>query len=360
MERGLRMPHYVITGAAGFIGSNVADYYLSKGSVVTILDNLSRPGSERNLAWLESRHGRRVNMVRADIRDAGSAISEAVGGADVVFHLAGQVAVTASVADPVHDFQVNAFGTLNMLEAARLSPSKPVFVYSSTNKVYGKMADLGVVQRSGRYAYQSNRSGIAEDRPLDPHSPYGCSKCAADQYVLDYARIYDMKTVVFRQSCIYGPRQFGMEDQGWLAWFAIRAWQQKPVTIYGDGMQVRDALYVADLVEAYDAALRHIDITAGRAYNIGGGPDNTLSLLDLVGMLNRSFSRKLDCSFEDPRPGDQPVFINNIDKAKADFGWSPRIGVEEGVSRLIGWIRDNEALFLTIQPAGCTAGRGAR
>ena len=344
------MPHYVITGGAGFIGSNVTDYYLSKGNDVTILDNLSRPGSELNLAWLESRHGRRLNMIRTDIRDAEDAMSAAIAGADVVFHLAGQVAVTTSVTDPIHDFQVNAFGTLNVLEAARHAPSKPIVVYSSTNKVYGKMADLGIAEREGRYAYENNQSGISESRPLDPYSPYGCSKCSGDQYVLDYARIYDMRTIVFRQSCIYGPRQFGMEDQGWLAWFAIRAWQQKPVTIYGDGKQVRDALYVADLVDAYDAAVRRIDVTAGRAYNIGGGPLNTLSLLELVDMLNRSFRRKLVCSFADWRPGDQPVFVSNIEKAKADFGWSPCVGVEEGVSRLIGWIRDNAWLFDSIQP----------
>jgi CDP-paratose 2-epimerase len=354
------MPHCVITGGAGFIGSNVADYYLSNGSDVTILDNLSRPGSEHNLAWLESRHGSRLNMVRADVRDGDGAVAEAIAGADVVFHLAGQVAVATSVSDPVHDFQVNAFGTLNVLEAARHSPSRPVVVYSSTNKVYGKMADLGLIERNGRYAYDNNRSGVSEDRPLDPVSPYGCSKCAGDQYALDYARIYGMKTIVFRQSCIYGPRQFGMEDQGWLAWFAIRAWQQKPVTIYGNGMQVRDTLYVTDLVEAYDAAVRRIDITAGQAYNIGGGPNNALSLLDLVEMLNLSFSRRLDCSFEDWRPGDQPVFVSNIEKAKADFGWSPRIGVEEGVSRLIGWIKDSAALFQSTQPADHTSGRGAR
>jgi CDP-paratose 2-epimerase len=354
------MSRYAIMGGAGFIGSNLAEYYLSRGSRVTILDNLSRPGSEANLAWLRSRHGSRLSMVRADIRHGEGAISEAIAGADVVFHLAGQVAVTTSVTDPLHDFQVNAFGTLNVLEAARHSPSRPLVVYSSTNKVYGKMADLGIIARNGRYEYETNGSGVSENRPLDPYSPYGCSKCSGDQYTLDYARIYGLKTIVFRQSCIYGPRQFGMEDQGWLAWFALRALHQEPVTIYGDGMQVRDVLYVADLVEAYDAAVRRIDITRGRAYNIGGGPDNTLSLLELVELLNGSFGRKLDCSFEDWRPGDQPVFVSNIGKAKSDFGWSPRVGVEDGVSRLIGWIKDNAALFQTIQPAACVPAGSTR
>jgi CDP-paratose 2-epimerase len=218
-------------------------------------------------------------------------------------------------------------------------------LYSSTNKVYGKLADLGIIESNGRYTYETAKSGIAETQPLDPYSPYGCSKCSGDQYALDYARIYGVKTVVFRQSCIYGPRQFGMEDQGWLAWFSIRAAKQKPVTIYGDGKQVRDILFVEDLIAAYDAALSHIDVTAGRAYNIGGGTANTLSLLELVAMLNRKFGRNLECSMEDWRPGDQPVFISDIARAKADFGWSPKVGVDQGVDRLIEWIKANQLLF---------------
>jgi CDP-paratose 2-epimerase len=345
------MSHCVITGGAGFIGSNLADYYLSNQRRVTIVDNLSRPGSEKNLAWLKSRHRKRLKVVCADIRDGGHALRDAVEGAGVVFHLAAQVAVTTSVTNPREDFEINAMGTFNVLEAVRQSSSQPALLYSSTNKVYGKMADLGIVERQGRYAYERNIEGISEARPLDPYSPYGCSKCAGDQYVLDYARIYGLKTVVFRQSCIYGPRQFGMEDQGWLAWFSIRAFQRRPVTIYGDGKQVRDVLYVDDLVEAYDAALRNIGITAGRAYNVGGGPGNTLSLLELVATLNRHFSRDLECSFEDWRPGDQPVFVSDIGKTKADFGWQPRTGVEQGVSRLIEWIQANEGLFETARPA---------
>lgn len=231
------------------------------------------------------------------------------------------------------------------------SLSQPIVLYSSTNKVYGKMADLGIVERNGRYSYEHNLSGISEQRPLDAYSPYGCSKCTGDQYVLDYARIYSLRTIVFRQSCIYGPRQFGMEDQGWLAWFSIRAMQQEPVTIYGDGKQVRDVLYVDDLVEAYDAAVRKIETTAGKAYNIGGGPANTLSLLELVDILKQRFCRKLDCSFEDWRPGDQPVFVSDVGKAKTDFGWQPRTGVLEGISRLIDWLQSNQELFEPLQAA---------
>jgi CDP-paratose 2-epimerase len=218
------------------------------------------------------------------------------------------------------------------------------------------MADLGIVERNGRYAYDQAIEGISEQRPLDPHSPYGCSKCAGDQYVRDYARIYGLKTIVFRQSCIYGPRQFGMGDQGWLAWFSIRALQQKPVTICGDGKQVRDILYVQDLVEAYDAAVRNIETTAGRAYNVGGGPCNTLSLLELVDLLNRRFSRQLECSFEDWRPGDQPVFVSDISRAHQDFGWRPAIGVRQGVGLLLDWIENNAALFGAERPAALRQG----
>lgn len=334
--------NYVITGGAGFIGSNVADYYLSRGARVTILDNFSRQGSELNLEWLRNRHGQRLEVVRADIRECGPSLRAAIDGADVLFHFAGQVAVTTSVADPRDDFEVNALGTFNVLEAARLAHSRPVVVYASTNKVYGKMADLGIVERNGRYEYKNLRSGISEERPLDPYSPYGCSKCTGDQYVLDYARIYGMRTLVFRQSCIYGPRQFGMEDQGWLAWFCIRAAAGRPVTIYGDGKQVRDVLHVHDLIAAYAAALDRIESTSGKPYNVGGGIRNTLSLLELVEILNRRFDRQLACSFEDWRPGDQPVFVSDISRARRDFGWVPRTGVRDGIERLIDWISENQ------------------
>jgi CDP-paratose 2-epimerase len=340
------MHHYVITGGAGFIGSNLADHYLSNGDDVTIVDNFSRPGSEKNLAWLTSRHGNRAKVVRADIRSNSNELQGAIDGAEAVFHLAAQVAVTTSVTDPRHDFEVNALGTFNVLEAVRQSSSQPTVLYSSTNKVYGKLSDLGIVERDGRYAYETVAGGIGEDRALDPYSPYGCSKCAGDQYVLDYGRIYGLKTVVFRQSCIYGPRQFGMEDQGWLAWFSIRALQQKAVAIYGDGKQVRDVLYVDDLVAAYDAAVRNIELTAGRAYNIGGGPANTLSLLELVALLNRHLGRNLEYSFEEWRPGDQPVFVSKISRAKAEFGWEPRVSVEQGVKSLIEWIKSSRDLFV--------------
>ena len=337
--------NYLITGGAGFIGTNLADHYLSQNKKVVIFDNLSRAGTEDNVAWLRERHGDRVALIKGDVRWPDQAFLEAVDQSEVVFHLAAQVAVTTSVTDPREDFEVNALGTFNVLEAVRKSVAKPVVLYTSTNKVYGKMADLATVEKSGRYQYRDLRNGVNESRPLDFYSPYGCSKGTGDQYVIDYARIYGLRTVVFRQSCIYGPRQFGVEDQGWLAWFAIRALQRLPVTIYGDGKQVRDALFAADLIRAYDMAIQNIDRTSGKAYNIGGGPANTLSLLELIDYLQQQFGYRLEYSFDDWRPGDQLVYVSDIDRARADFGWEPEVGVADGVARLASWVQKNKGLF---------------
>jgi CDP-paratose 2-epimerase len=335
----------LIIGGAGFIGSNLADHYLSDNRRVTIFDNFSRAGAEHNVRWLKVRHGDRLNVIRGDIRHPGESLSNAVNHSEVVFHLAGQVAVTTSVTNPREDFEVNALGTFNVLEAARLSSSQPVVIYSSTNKVYGKMANLPTIESNGRYEYADQPAGISESQPLDFYSPYGCSKGAGDQYVLDYARIYGLRTVVFRQSCIYGPRQFGIEDQGWVAWFCIQALRNLQVTIYGNGKQVRDVLHISDLIQAYDAALERIDYTAGQAYNIGGGPRNTLSLLELVRFLEHMFRRPLRYTFDEWRPGDQLVFISNIDKARQDLGWIPAVDPEQGVAKLVEWLIDNQELF---------------
>ena len=334
----------LITGGAGFIGANVADHYASQGRRVVIYDNFSRPGAIANRQWLEARWGNKLPIIEGDIRHQDPRFAAAVEEAGVVVHLAAQVAVTTSVQDPRHDFDTNAFGTFNVLEQVRRSASRPVVIYASTNKVYGKMTQVGVVEAGTRYAYADAPDGIGEGFPLDFYSPYGCSKGTGDQYVIDYARIYGLKTVVFRQSCIYGPHQFGMEDQGWVAWFTIRALQQRPVTVFGDGKQVRDVLWVSDLVDAYDAALQHIDVISGRAYNIGGGPSNTLSLLELIAMLDRRFDRKLAHQFDDWRPGDQKVFISDIRKAASEFGWTPRVTPAEGVERLSRWLQDNTTL----------------
>jgi CDP-paratose 2-epimerase len=255
------------------------------------------------------------------------------------------VAVTSSVVDPREDFEINVLGTFNVLEAVRRHRPEAFVIYASTNKVYGKMDDVGVVERDGRYAYDGLDGGVSEMRPLDFHSPYGCSKGAADQYVLDYARIYGMRTAAFRQSCIYGPRQFGVEDQGWVAWFIIASVLGKPITIYGDGKQVRDVLHVDDLVRAYEAVLQSPEKASGHAFNIGGGPKNTLSLLELIDLLERELGRPIKAKFDDWRPGDQKVFICDIDLPRQVLAWQPTIGVEAGVKGLIAWVKSNEALF---------------
>ncbi len=337
-------PH-LITGGAGFIGCNLADYLLRRGEHVTIVDNLSRPRTPLNLAWLQAQYGDRLRFVQADIRDA-AAMQSVIPGHRVVYHLAGQVAVTTSVQDPRSDFEINALGTLNVLEAARLAPEPPIVFFSSTNKVYGGMETVAVVAEETRYRYRDLPNGVPEHQLLDFHSPYGCSKGAADQYVRDYARIYGLKTVVFRQSCIYGPRQFGVEDQGWAAHFAIAALLNRPITIYGDGKQVRDMLYVDDLIAAYMAALERIDRVSGRIYNIGGGPENALSIwVEFGPLLSRLVGREIAVRYGDWRPGDQPVYISDIALAQRDLDWRPRVSVTEGVERMVSWIRDHLELF---------------
>src|SRR5687768_845303 len=328
----------LITGGAGFIGTNVADRYLSSGQPVAILDSFRRTGSRDNAQWLKERHGTAVTIVEGDVRDRSGVLARVVEAASVVYHLAGQVAVTSSIVDPREDFEINAGGTLNLLEAVRLSSSPPIVVYSSTNKVYGPMPDVAVIERETRFEYADNREGISENRAIDFYSPYGCSKGAGDQYMLDYARVFGLRTVVMRQSCVYGPHQFGIEDQGWVAWFAIQAMNAAPVTIYGNGKQVRDVLYIDDLIDAYEMAVAKIDVTAGRAYNIGGGPGNTLSPLELISRLESHFGRPLVHTFAEQRAGDQLVFVSDVCRAKEDFGWVPRTAVTPGLDRLLGFL----------------------
>ena len=338
--------HYLITGGAGFIGCNYVHRVLSRGERVTVYDNLSRPGTDANVAWLREQHGERAfRLVVADVREAG-ALAEATRDADVVVHLAGQTAVTTSVADPRSDFESNAVGTFNALEAARRAGNDPIFLYASTNKVYGGMEEVAVVEQETCYAYRDFPLGIPETQPLDFHSPYGCSKGAGDQYVRDYARIYSLPTVVLRQSCIYGPRQMGVEDQGWVAWLIIAAVTGHPITIYGDGRQVRDVLFVEDLLDAYDAAIARVDVAAGQVYNVGGGPTRTMSVWAEFGpILERLAGRSVPVSYGDWRPGDQPVYVSDVRKAGRELGWQPRVGVEEGIQRLYHWVVANRHLF---------------
>lgn len=340
------MPRSIlITGGAGFIGINTADRYLTSGDDVTILDNFSRAGTRENARWLTERHGARARFVEADIRATDDTLLRHADASDVILHLAAQVAVTTSVRNPREDFEINALGTFNVMEAARQSSSRPIVLYSSTNKVYGKMADVVVEERAGRYRYRDLDGGVPVSRPLEFYSPYGCSKGTGDQYVLDYARIFDLRTVVFRQSCIYGPHQFGIEDQGWVAWFAIQAMRGRPITIYGDGKQVRDVLFVGDLISAFDKALANIERTSGKAYNIGGGPNNTLSLLELLDLLTERVGTRPSVSFDDWRPGDQLVYVSDISRALEDFQWSPQFDVDTGVRQLLDWLGKNSQAF---------------
>ncbi len=336
----------LITGGAGFIGSNYAARCLSRGEQVVIFDNLSRRGADLNIEWLSDHYNRKsFELIKEDIRDA-EAVKAAAKGADRVLHLAAQVAVTTSVTDPKTDFEINANGTFNALEAARASGRKPAFLYASTNKVYGGMEDVAVVELESRYDYQDLPDGASEKQPLDFHSPYGCSKGCGDQYVRDYYRIYDLPTVVFRQSCIYGIRQFGVEDQGWLAWFVIAALTGRPITIYGNGKQVRDVLFIDDLLDAYDAAFGHIKTSAGQIFNIGGGRDNSIAVwTEFRPLLENLLGKPIKTRVREWRPGDQPVFISDIRKAQSLLGWQPKIGVEQGIRRLFNWVKENQSLF---------------
>ena len=336
---------YLIIGGAGFIGSNLADYFLRKKQEVAIFDNFSRKGAVVNTKWLRKNHPQ-VKVIKEDIRTDLKVLQKEIERNDVICHLAGQVAVTTSVANPREDFEINALGTFNVLEAIRQSKNQPTLVFTSTNKVYGKMEEIEVIEKKTRYEYKNLPLGVSEKQNLDFHSPYGCSKGAADQYVRDYARIYGLKTIVFRQSCIYGPRQFGVEDQGWLAWFIIASVLDKPIIIYGDGKQVRDILYINDLVKAFDLAVQKINKTGGQIYNIGGGRENTISIwVEFGPILEELLGKKIKVKQSDWRPGDQPVFISDIRKAKKELGWEPKIGVEEGIKKLFNWVVKNKELF---------------
>jgi len=338
--------HYLITGGAGFIGSNYVHRLLGRGEHVTIYDNLSRRGATANLDWLRETFGANAfTLVHGDVRDA-SLLTAAARDVDVIVHLASQVAVTTSVLHPREDFEINVTGTFNVLEAARLVGHHPAVIFASTNKVYGGMESLIVEEHDTRYAYRDYPQGIPETYPIDFHSPYGCSKGAGDQYTRDYARIYDLPTVVFRQSCIYGPRQFGVEDQGWVAWFIIAAALDRPITIYGDGKQVRDLLYVEDLLDAYDAAIANIDRVAGQIYNVGGGATNQLSVWqEFRPLLEQLTCREIPVRWRDWRPGDQRIFIADIHKAAEQLAWRPKVNVTEGITRLYHWVTENQALF---------------
>jgi CDP-paratose 2-epimerase len=337
--------HVLITGGCGFIGTNLAHRLLARGRRVLLLDNLSRKGVERNRDWLRDTHGDAVEFIEGDVRDA-AAVRAAVRNASHVFHFAAQVAVTTSLADPLDDFETNARGTLNVLEAVRNSKQRPPVFFTSTNKVYGALDDVPLDESDLRYAPARPRildHGISERRSLDFHSPYGCSKGTADQYVCDYARSYGLRTVVFRMSCIYGPHQFGTEDQGWVAHFLIRALDGEPITIYGDGKQVRDVLFVEDLVNAFMLAAERINVCSGEAFNIGGGAENTISLVELLRTIASMEGRAPQIEHAGWRTGDQKFYVSDTRKFRRATGWAPAISPREGVRLLRSWLMSARA-----------------
>jgi CDP-paratose 2-epimerase len=348
MRRGHADRIAVITGGAGFVATNVANRLLNDGWHVRLFDNLSRPGVEQNLEWLRAVHGEGVQFVYGDVRDVAS-VKNVIAGSRRVFHFAAQVAVTTSLTEPITDFEINAGGTLNLLEALRTSKEAPALLFTSTNKVYGHLDDLTLCRQGSRYEPRDSaiaRSGVSEARPLDFHSPYGCSKGAADQYVLDYARTFGLRATVFRMSCIYGPHQFGNEDQGWVAHFLIQSMSRRPLTLYGDGLQVRDVLFVEDLVDAMMLAHDAIDDISGEAFNVGGGPANTISLLELIDLIEDVVGTRPSYAIEPWRPADQRYYVSDTSKLEAATGWAPRVGVRQGVERLAAWLRERQVSSL--------------
>jgi CDP-paratose 2-epimerase len=341
-KNGAKTNPALITGGAGFIGTNLADRLLSDGVPVIVLDNLSRDGVEQNLDWLVKKHPGKVDVRVADIRDENE-VRKAVATASRVYHFAAQVAVTTSLDDPFTDFEINARGTLNLLEAIReRGGNAPPLIFTSTNKVYGALDDVRLRNDGSRYLPESNEyaaHGISEARSVEFHSPYGCSKGAAEQYVLDYARTFDLKTAVFRMSCIYGEHQFGTEDQGWVAHFLIKAIKGEPITLYGDGMQVRDILFAEDLVNALLLAHDNIGKIKGEAFNIGGGPGNTVSLLELLEIIAGLRGQDCEVEFDDWRPADQRYYVSDTRKFSGATGWKQSVTVKQGVKRLFDWLQ---------------------
>ncbi len=334
----------LVIGGAGFIGTNVSSRLLSEGQRVRVLDSLVRPGTERNAAWLRETYGDQIEIQIGDVRDA-AAVRKALVGADRVFHLAAQVAVTTSLVDPMHDFDVNLRGTLTLLEELRRTRRSIPLLYTSTNKVYGCLEGLPLHEGATRYEPADPSiaaTGVSEDWPLQLASPYGCSKGGADQYVLEYARSFDLPTVVVRMSCIYGPHQMGCEDQGWVAHFLRRAIEGGSITLYGDGKQVRDILFVDDAVDAYLRLFERIDQVRGRAFNLGGGPENAISLVELLAEIARLRGARVPVSFEGWRASDQRYYVSDTRRLWDATGWTARVGARDGVERLHAWFVEQE------------------
>ncbi len=339
---------YLITGGCGFLGSNIASEILKQNDELLIYDNLSRIGGKDNLSWLKSIG--EFEFIKADTNNF-SKVSEVIKSCqpDVIYHLAGQVAMTTSIQNPRLDFETNVLGSFNVLEAVRLFSPETTVIYSSTNKVYGDFEYLDYLETDTRYICKQYPNGFNESVHLDFHSPYGCSKGAADQYMLDWARIFGLKTIVFRHSSMYGARQFGTYDQGWISWFCQKAAETKEdistvFTISGNGKQVRDVLHADDMIKLYIEAPKHIEKAKGKAFNIGGGIENSLSLLELFDMLEKELSIKMSYTQLPPRESDQKVFVADITKAKEAFGWTPKVSKEEGIKKMLEWVTHKKKL----------------
>lgn len=340
----------LVTGGAGFIGCNLTDRLAAAGYNVLVYDSLTRAGAEQNLAWLERRHSKKISAVIADIRDV-DALAEAASQAEVVFHCGAQVATTTSLDDPLTDFDVNARGTLLLLDRLRRCPTPPPLIFASTSKVYGNLAGIDLVCGNGAYFPRNSklrRHGISEACPLEFYTPHGCSKGAAEQYVLDWGRSFGISAVVLRTSCTYGPRQLGTEDQGWVAHFIRRALAGKPITLYGDGKQVRDILHVGDAVSAYLAAWRRIDVVRGRAFNLGGGPANAVSLLQIIGEIERLTGQHIQLKRGNWRSGDQRYFVADTRCISAALNLAPPRSWRHGLAELVDWLRDNDELSILL------------
>lgn len=334
------MKNILITGGAGFIGTNAVHYFAKKGWNVYLLDNLSRKGSEQNLKWLQSQENYSFIFKKIDIKDKRDVEKLfKKNNFDALIHLAGQVAVTSSIDNPREDLDINIIGTFNLLESIRKYSPNTTMINASTNKVYGDLENCDVIETDLSYKFKSQPNGISESTILDFHSPYGCSKGSADQYIIDYSRIYDISTTTFRQSCIYGPRQFGSQDQGWISWFIIASLSKQPISIYGNGKQVRDILYIDDLIRAYDIAISKPSKVKGEAFNIGGGPSNSISLIQCINMISEILDRDIKYNLCDPRPGDQKIYVSDIQKISQTLDWQPSTSVKMGVSNLLNWTR---------------------
>jgi CDP-paratose 2-epimerase len=354
-DRNAQVRPVLVTGGCGFIGCNIADAFAARGRKVLVFDSMVRNGVQENAHWLKRRHGERIEIRTADVRD-GEALRNAIAGAAAVIHLAAQVAVTTSLQNPLEDFDINARGTLNVLEAVRQANPEAPLLFASTNKVYGRLFDAGqVVRRAQRYvpSVEGCEQGLNERAQLDLYSPYGCSKGAADQYVRDYSRVFGLRTAVMRMSCIYGPRQFGTEDQGWIAHFILQALRGDTITIYGDGLQVRDALHIDDAVAAWLSVFDNIETVSGGIFNLGGGPDNAISLLELLEAIAQLRGAPPRVAYQSWRPGDQPWYVSDVRALTAATGWRPRIGLSQGLRTLVDWL---ESRFGADAPMPSVAG----